>query len=85
MTSGPYRCVAAVRDRNLQFPELIGRMKVMIKGPPTIVSDTVQMGRPGGTVNLECNTLSVPSPIKVTWTYKDRAIDLGKLTTPNAK
>ncbi|KAF2367109.1 Immunoglobulin-like domain [Trinorchestia longiramus] len=76
LTAGPYRCVVGVRERDLQFPELVGRMKVLLKGPPTIVSDTDQMGRPGATVNLECNTVSVPSPIKVTWTYKGKPIDL---------
>ncbi|KAF2366926.1 Immunoglobulin-like domain [Trinorchestia longiramus] len=75
-TTGSYRCVATVRERDLQFPDLVGRMRVLVKGPPTIVSAGEQLGRPGGTINLECNTVSVPSPIKVTWTYKGRAIDI---------
>ncbi|XP_047738129.1 irregular chiasm C-roughest protein [Hyalella azteca] len=75
-TTGSYRCVASVRDRDLQFPDLVGRMRVLVKGPPTIVSAGEQLGTPGGTVTLECNTVSVPSPIKVTWTYKGRAIDI---------
>ncbi|XP_047736504.1 irregular chiasm C-roughest protein [Hyalella azteca] len=77
LTAGAYRCVAGVRERDLQFPELIGKMKVLLKGPPTIVSPTDQVGRPGATVHLECNTVSVPSPIKVTWTYRGKPVDLG--------
>ena len=77
-SAGSYRCVAGVRNRDLQFPELVGKLKVMVKGPPTIVSSAEQSGRPGGTVKLECISVSVPSPIKVTWTYKGRPIDLGE-------
>lgn len=77
-TTGSYRCVASVRERVLQFPDLVGRMRVLVKGPPKIVSSGEQLGTPGTTVNLECNTVSVPRPIKVTWTYKGRPVDLGE-------
>ena len=79
ITAGSYRCVAGVRDRDLQFPEVVGKMQVLVKGPPTIVSSAEQSGRPGGIVRLECNTVSVPSPIKMTWFYKGRIIDLGEV------
>lgn len=79
-TTGAYRCVASVRDRTLQFTDLVGRMRVLVKGPPTIVSAGEQLGRPGATVRLECNTVSVPRPIKVTWTYKGRLVDFGEIT-----
>ncbi|XP_076069314.1 irregular chiasm C-roughest protein-like isoform X2 [Oratosquilla oratoria] len=71
-TAGVYRCVSTVRG----FPDLTGRLRVLVEGPPTIVSSSEQEGRMGDTVNLECHTLSVPKPIKITWTYKGREIDL---------
>ncbi|XP_069957739.1 irregular chiasm C-roughest protein-like isoform X3 [Cherax quadricarinatus] len=71
-TAGVYVCVAAVRG----FPQLEGRLRLLVKGPPTIVSAGEQRGRMGDTVNLECNTVSIPSPIRVTWTYNGKEIDL---------
>ncbi|XP_047477071.1 irregular chiasm C-roughest protein-like isoform X1 [Penaeus chinensis] len=71
-TAGVYRCVAAVRG----FPDLQGRLRVLVKGPPMIVSSSDQQGRMGDTVTLECNTVSIPSPIRITWTYRGREIDL---------
>ncbi|XP_069947349.1 synaptogenesis protein syg-1-like [Cherax quadricarinatus] len=71
-TAGVYTCVATVRG----FSDLQGRMRVLVKGPPTIVSAGEQQGRLGDTVTLECNTVSIPSPIRVTWTYNGRDIDL---------
>lgn len=74
-TAGVYTCLASVRG----FPELRGDVRLLVKGPPTIVSAGEQEGRRGDTVSLECRTLSIPSPIKVTWTHKGREIDLSKL------
>ncbi|XP_069185991.1 irregular chiasm C-roughest protein isoform X2 [Procambarus clarkii] len=71
-TAGVYRCVASVRG----FPEVEGGLRVLVKGPPTIVSAGEQRGRMGGTVSLECSTVSIPSPIRVTWAYNGRDIDL---------
>lgn len=73
-TAGVYRCVASVRG----FPDLQGHMRVLLKGPPQIVSASDQQGRMGDTVSLECSTVSIPSPIRVTWTYKGREIDLSE-------
>ncbi|XP_064091683.1 irregular chiasm C-roughest protein-like isoform X1 [Macrobrachium nipponense] len=73
-TAGGYRCVASVRG----FPELLGRLKVLVKGPPTIISSGDQQGRMGDTVTLECRTVSIPSPIKITWTYKGKQIDISE-------
>lgn len=71
-TAGLYLCVARVRG----FPDLRGTVRVLVKGPPTIVSAGEQEGRMGDTVSLECSTVSIPSPIRVTWTYNGREIDL---------
>ncbi|XP_053635845.2 irregular chiasm C-roughest protein isoform X1 [Cherax quadricarinatus] len=71
-TAGVYTCVATVRG----FPDLRGRLRVLVKGPPTIVSAGEQQGRMGDTVTLECSTVSIPSPIRITWTYNGREIDL---------
>ncbi|KAG0719169.1 Irregular chiasm C-roughest protein [Chionoecetes opilio] len=71
-TAGLYVCVAHVQG----FPDLRGTVRVLVKGPPTIVSAGEQEGRMGDTVSLECSTVSIPSPIRVTWTYKGREIDL---------
>ncbi|MPC67102.1 Irregular chiasm C-roughest protein [Portunus trituberculatus] len=71
-TAGVYVCVARVRG----FPDLRGTVRVLVKGPPTIVSAGEQEGRMGDTVSLECSTVSIPSPIRVTWTYNGREIDL---------
>ncbi|XP_063886685.1 irregular chiasm C-roughest protein-like isoform X1 [Scylla paramamosain] len=71
-TAGLYVCVARVRG----FPDLRGTVRVLVKGPPTIVSAGEQEGRMGDTVSLECSTVSIPSPIRVTWTYNGREIDL---------
>ncbi|XP_071544918.1 irregular chiasm C-roughest protein-like isoform X2 [Panulirus ornatus] len=71
-TAGVYTCQAAVRG----FPDLQGRLRVLVKGPPTIVSAEEQQGRMGDTVTLECSTVSIPSPIRITWTYNGREIDL---------
>ncbi|XP_063601765.1 irregular chiasm C-roughest protein-like [Penaeus indicus] len=70
-TAGVYRCVASVRG----FPDLQGHMRVLLKGPPQIVSSSDQQGRKGETVSLECSTVSIPSPIRVTWTYNGQEID----------
>ncbi|XP_069183795.1 irregular chiasm C-roughest protein isoform X3 [Procambarus clarkii] len=70
-TAGVYTCVASVRG----FPDLQGRLRVLVKGPPTIVSAGEQQGRMGDTVTLECSTVSIPSPIRITWTYNGREID----------
>ncbi|KAK7085013.1 hypothetical protein SK128_013535 [Halocaridina rubra] len=70
-TSGTYICVASVRG----FPNLEGRLRVLVKGPPLIVSPNVQEGKMGETVTLECTTVSIPKPIRVNWTYKGRQID----------
>ncbi|ROT66949.1 Irregular chiasm C-roughest protein [Penaeus vannamei] len=50
-------------------------MRVLLKGPPQIVSASDQQGRKGETVSLECSTVSIPSPIRVTWTYNGQEID----------
>ncbi|XP_050735726.1 irregular chiasm C-roughest protein-like isoform X2 [Eriocheir sinensis] len=71
-TAGEYICVASVRG----FQEQRGKLRVLVKGPPTIVSSSEQQGRMGDTVTIECSTVSIPSPIKITWTYKGRDIDL---------
>ncbi|XP_045122993.1 irregular chiasm C-roughest protein-like isoform X2 [Portunus trituberculatus] len=71
-TAGEYTCIASVRG----FPELRDKLRVLVKGPPTIVSSSEQQGRMGDTVNLECSTVSIPSPIRITWTYRGRDIDL---------
>nr|XP_027225382.1 irregular chiasm C-roughest protein-like [Penaeus vannamei] len=71
-TSGMYTCIATVRG----FQELRGSLRVLVKGPPQIVSSSDQQGRMGDTVTLECSTVSIPSPIRITWTYKGREIDL---------
>ena len=77
-TAGLYICVATVRERDFEFPKLEGRVRVLIKGPPQIVSSAEQLGRMGDTVNIECSTVSIPSPIQITWMYKGREIDLSK-------
>ncbi|KAK7068924.1 hypothetical protein SK128_008575 [Halocaridina rubra] len=71
-TTGVYICVASVRG----FPDLEGRIRVLVKGPPLIVSSSTQEGRMGDTVILECTTVSIPTPIRITWTYRGRQIDL---------
>ncbi|CAL4077426.1 unnamed protein product, partial [Meganyctiphanes norvegica] len=71
-TAGTYRCIAQVQ----RFPDLQGRVRVLVKGPPLIVSSAVQQGRMGDTVTIDCSTVSIPSPIRITWTYKAREIDL---------
>ncbi|XP_071548361.1 irregular chiasm C-roughest protein-like isoform X2 [Panulirus ornatus] len=71
-TAGLYTCLASVRG----FPDLQGHLRVLVKGPPMIVSAGEQQGRMGDTVTLECSTVSIPSPIRITWTYKGREIDL---------
>ena len=77
-TAGVYKCLARVRGRDFEFPRLEGIVQVLVKGPPKIVSKSEQQGRMGDTVSLECSTVSIPSPIRVTWTYKGKGIDLGK-------
>ncbi|XP_066937916.1 irregular chiasm C-roughest protein-like [Macrobrachium rosenbergii] len=72
-TAGVYICVASVRG----FSELQGRVRVLVKGPPQIVSSGEQQGRMGDTVSLECTTVSIPTPLRITWTYRGREIDLG--------
>lgn len=73
-TAGLYICQASVRG----FPSVEGRQRVLVKGPPLIVSAEEQEGRMGDTVTLECSTVSVPSPIRITWTYNGREIDLSE-------
>ena len=77
-TAGLYICIATVRERDFEYPSLDGKVRVLIKGPPQIVSSAVQMGRMGDTVNIECSTISIPSPLKITWMYKGRDIDTSK-------
>ncbi|XP_068220982.1 irregular chiasm C-roughest protein-like [Palaemon carinicauda] len=71
-TAGVYKCIAAVRG----FADLEGSLRVLVKGPPQIVSSGEQQGRMGDTVTIECMTVSIPTPIRITWTYKGRQIDL---------
>ncbi|XP_066937768.1 irregular chiasm C-roughest protein-like isoform X2 [Macrobrachium rosenbergii] len=71
-TAGVYKCIATVRG----FADLEGSLRVLVKGPPQIVSSSEQQGRMGDTVTIECMTVSIPTPIRITWTYKGRQIDL---------
>ncbi len=81
-TAGRYICQAVVQG----FPEVSAEAAIMLKGPPKILSQRIQLGSEGDTVRLECLAVSIPRPERVTWSHLGHEIDTRKyfLAPPRA-
>ena len=73
---GEYFCHAAVPE----FEAIVSRgAEVLMNAPPTILSADVQYGEPGSDVHLNCASMSVPRPTKVTWSRYGEVLMDGEL------
>ncbi|XP_015795128.1 irregular chiasm C-roughest protein [Tetranychus urticae] len=70
--AGRYVCRASVQG----FPEVSSSTHVFIKGPPKIMSPSIQYAVDDETVKVECIVHSVPLQSKVTWIHNSQTIDI---------
>ncbi|XP_048485778.1 irregular chiasm C-roughest protein-like isoform X2 [Plutella xylostella] len=70
-TAGRYICKAAVEG----YPEIEAEASVLVKGPPSILSNRTQLAEEGETARVECLYLSVPKPDDVSWYFEGREIN----------
>ncbi|XP_074105443.1 irregular chiasm C-roughest protein isoform X2 [Cotesia typhae] len=77
-TSGRYYCKAHVPG----FPQLIGYANILIRAPPSIVSQRIQYVPDEGVVKVKCTAISVPKAESVVWSFAGRELNFSFNNTP---
>ncbi|XP_014298995.1 irregular chiasm C-roughest protein isoform X2 [Microplitis demolitor] len=77
-TAGRYYCKAHVPG----FPQLIGYANILIRAPPSIVSQRIQYVPDEGVVKVKCTAISVPKAESVVWSFAGRELNFSFNNTP---
>ncbi|CAD6241945.1 GSCOCG00009388001-RA-CDS, partial [Cotesia congregata] len=77
-TAGRYYCKAHVPG----FPQLIGYANILIRAPPSIVSQRIQYVPDEGVVKVKCTAISVPKAESVVWSFAGREFNFSFNNTP---
>nr|QRF78350.1 KIRREL [Halicryptus spinulosus] len=70
-TAGRYICRAAVPN----FPDVAAEVVIYIKGPPKIVSSSIQKAQEGSNAEMICQIEGMPLPKVVIWSRHGKALD----------
>lgn len=62
------------------FPEIQAEAKIILKGPPKIISPNEQfpLDLPRDTYEIECSAISIPKAKHVSWAFNGRLIDFDR-------